>query len=69
MTDSSALNGQVVMHGGAIPGFSSRVAFLPHDELGVVVLINGAEKDIEAANVLMRIVHDALGIEQNAQDQ
>ncbi|KAH9919588.1 beta-lactamase/transpeptidase-like protein [Fomitopsis serialis] len=34
----------ILTHSGAIPGFSTRVAFLPEDGLGVVVLANADEK-------------------------
>ena len=34
----------MVIHNGAIPGFSSYVAFLPDDKIGIASLINMADR-------------------------
>ena len=40
--DTSAYRGHsLTMHGGAIGGFYSQVSFMPHDGLGVIVLVDG----------------------------
>ena len=53
---------QVVWHSGAIPGFSLLVAFLPHDNLGVVMLTNIDEKLDDTLNILYRVIDEALGL-------
>ena len=55
---------QVLTHSGAIPGFSTRVAFLPDDGLGIVVLANADEKAAANEAILFRIVEDVLGLKR-----
>ena len=55
---------QILTHSGAIPGFSTRVAFLPDDGLGIVVLANADEKAAANEAILYRIVEDVLGLKR-----
>ncbi|PIL33660.1 hypothetical protein GSI_04283 [Ganoderma sinense ZZ0214-1] len=55
----------VVWHFGAIPGFSTLVAFLPNDSLGVVLLANMDEKQDTNMEILLRIIDEALGHPQS----
>ncbi len=48
----------MLQHGGGVPGFSSMMAFLPFDNLGVVVLCNSANARVP--NYLMRNIVDVL---------
>ncbi|KAI0774853.1 beta-lactamase/transpeptidase-like protein [Trametes elegans] len=52
----------VVWHFGAIPGFSLLVAFLPGDNLGIVILANMDEKQDENMSILFRVIDEALGL-------
>ncbi|KAI0629472.1 beta-lactamase/transpeptidase-like protein [Trametes polyzona] len=52
----------VVWHFGAIPGFSLLVAFLPEDNLGVVLLANMDEKQDENMTILFRVIDEALDL-------
>ncbi|KAM5537978.1 hypothetical protein V8D89_008454 [Ganoderma adspersum] len=54
----------VVWHFGAIPGFSTLVAFLPKDNLGVVLLANMDEKQDDNMSILFRVIDEALGLPQ-----
>ena len=54
----------VVWHFGAIPGFSTLVAFLPEDNLGVVLLANMDEKQDDNMSILFRVIDEALGVPQ-----
>ncbi|KAH8102687.1 beta-lactamase/transpeptidase-like protein [Cristinia sonorae] len=52
---------EFVYHSGGIPGFSTRVGFLPEDDLGIVVLANADEKNDAQLRLVMRIIRDVLG--------
>ncbi len=52
----------VVWHFGAIPGFSTLVAFLPQDNLGAVLLANTDEKQDDNMGILFRVIDEALGL-------
>ncbi|KZT69403.1 beta-lactamase/transpeptidase-like protein [Daedalea quercina L-15889] len=54
----------VLTHSGAIPGFSTYVAFLPRDGLGIVVLANADEKAAANLAIMYRIVEDVLGLKR-----
>lgn len=58
--------GQVVVsHGGNIDGFSSLVSFMPHQNLGVVVLSNGDGVFNGVPGVISNTIYDRLaGLEQ-----
>ena len=56
----------VVWHFGAIPGFSTLVAFLPEDNLGVVLLANTDEKQDDNMAILFRVIDEALALPQSA---
>ncbi|TDL29088.1 beta-lactamase/transpeptidase-like protein [Rickenella mellea] len=45
----------VVSHDGGFPGFSSFVTFLPHDDIGVTVLINTDSKGREAVDLAYNV--------------
>ncbi|KAI9067465.1 beta-lactamase/transpeptidase-like protein [Trametes sanguinea] len=55
----------VVWHSGAIPGFSLLVAFLPEDNLGVVLLANMDDKADDVMSVLYRVIDEALDLPEN----
>lgn len=55
---------QVLTHSGAIPGFSTRVTFLPDDGLGIVVLANADEKAAANEAIVYRIIEDVLGLQR-----
>ena len=59
----------VVWHFGAIPGFSLLVAFLPEDNLGVVLLANMDEKQNDNMEVLYRVIDEALSLPGNTEDE
>ncbi|KAI0645099.1 beta-lactamase/transpeptidase-like protein [Trametes meyenii] len=62
-----AYNGRdVVWHFGAMPGFSTLVAFLPKDNLGVVIMANMDEKLNETLSILFRVIDEALGLQVQA---
>ncbi|KAI0767194.1 beta-lactamase/transpeptidase-like protein [Fomes fomentarius] len=50
----------VAWHSGAIPGFSLLAAFLPQDNMGVVLLANMDEKYDETMDILYRVIDEAL---------
>ena len=54
----------MLTHSGAIPGFSTRVAFLPNDGLGIVVLANADEKAAANEAIVYRVVEDVLGLKR-----
>jgi len=54
----------ILTHSGAIPGFSTRVAFLPEDGLGIVVLANADEKAKANEAIIYRVVEDVLGLKR-----
>ncbi len=55
-TEESCEAGLVMRHGGAIDGFHATIAFLPHRDLGVVVLANSLDTDTDAvADHLLRV--------------
>ncbi|TFY56936.1 hypothetical protein EVJ58_g7336 [Rhodofomes roseus] len=58
----------MLTHSGAIPGFSTRVAFLPEDGLGIVVLANADEKASANDAIILRIVEDVLGLKRVDRD-
>ncbi|GBE87232.1 beta-lactamase/transpeptidase-like protein [Sparassis crispa] len=51
----------ILSHTGAIPGFSTQVAFLPADDLGIVILANADDKAVANAAIMYRIIEDVLG--------
>lgn len=51
---------QLITHSGAIPGFSTKVAFLPTDKLGIVLLANADEKAAANEVIMYRIIEDVL---------
>ena len=53
---------EVVTHSGGIPGISTRVAFLPNDDFGVVVLMNADAKEGAAMDIVYEVVDRALGL-------
>lgn len=53
---------QAVWHFGAIPGFSLLAAFLPADNLGVVILANMDEKQDATTSILYRVIDEALDL-------
>ncbi|KAI0087730.1 beta-lactamase/transpeptidase-like protein [Irpex rosettiformis] len=53
---------EIVRHSGAIPGFSTEIAFLPHDGVGVVVLANASDKPNQAIAIVYRIIETILGL-------
>ncbi|OSC96792.1 beta-lactamase/transpeptidase-like protein [Trametes coccinea BRFM310] len=55
----------VVWHSGAIPGFSLLVAFLPEDNLGVVLLANMDDKADDVMSVLYRVIDEALDLPED----
>nr|VWP00380.1 Enterotoxin-like protein [Ganoderma boninense] len=55
----------VVWHFGAIPGFSTLVAFLPKDNLGAVLLANMDEKQDTNMGILFRVIDEALGLPES----
>ena len=59
----------VVWHFGAIPGFSLLVAFLPEDNLGVVLLANMDEKQNDNMEVLYRVINEALSLQENTENE
>ncbi|KZT69404.1 beta-lactamase/transpeptidase-like protein [Daedalea quercina L-15889] len=61
---SSYQGHDVITHSGALPGFSTSVAFLPHDGLGIVVLANADAKDAANEAIVLRIVEDVLGLKR-----
>ncbi|KAI1786346.1 beta-lactamase/transpeptidase-like protein [Ganoderma leucocontextum] len=54
-----------VWHFGAIPGFSTLVAFLPEDNLGAVLLANMDEKQDDNMRILFRVIDEALDLPQS----
>jgi len=57
----SYLGHDMLFHGGAIPGFSTRVAFLPADGFGVLVFANAAESKA-VPKILDILIAETLGI-------
>jgi len=56
---------KLVQHGGAIDGFTANFAFLPQDQIGVVVLANlDADKDPLPTIVAYNVFDRMLGLEQ-----
>lgn len=49
-------------HFGAIPGFSLLAAFLPADNLGVVILANMDEQQDATTSILYRVIDEALDL-------
>ena len=49
-------------HFGAVPGFSTLVAFLPADNLGAALLANTDEKQDENLNILFRLIDEAFDL-------
>ncbi len=47
-------------HSGAIPGFSTQAVFLPHDKIGIVVLLNASNKANQAIAIVYRIIESLL---------
>ncbi|KZT05037.1 beta-lactamase/transpeptidase-like protein [Laetiporus sulphureus 93-53] len=53
---------EIVSHTGGVPGISTRVAFLPSDGLGLVLLANADEKASANEAIMYRVVEDVLGL-------
>ena len=53
---------EILQHAGAIPGFSTQVAFLPHDGVGVVVLLNASDKQNQTEAILYHIIETLLDL-------
>jgi len=53
---------QRIWHNGAIPGFSSSVAFFPKAGLGIAVLMNSADKASVNDAISLRIAEEALDL-------
>ncbi|CCL99818.1 uncharacterized protein FIBRA_01842 [Fibroporia radiculosa] len=51
---------EIITHNGDIPGVSTRVAFLPGDGLGIVVLINASNKAAAHDAIMYRVIEDVL---------
>lgn len=54
---------QVVTHSGGNPGFSTRVAFLPRNDIGFAILVNADEKGAPIMDLLHFIVDKWVGKE------
>lgn len=54
----------MIQHTGAIPGFSSSVAFFPDDGFGIAILMNTADKEAVNQAIQLRIAEDILGLER-----
>ena len=52
----------MLAHAGAIPGFSSFVAFFPHDNVGIAVLANTGDKGEPVQALLYRAAEIALNL-------
>lgn len=52
----------MLSHGGAIPGFSSFIAFFPNDNLGIAVLANTGDKGPVVQALLYRVAEIALNL-------
>lgn len=52
----------MLSHGGAIPGFSSFIAFFPNDNLGIAVLANAGDKGPVVQALLYRVAEIALNL-------
>lgn len=53
---------QMLYHGGAIPGFSSFIAFFPNDNLGIAVLANTGDKGPVVQALVCRAAEIALSL-------
>ncbi|KAI0346460.1 beta-lactamase transpeptidase-like protein [Trametopsis cervina] len=53
---------EIIMHSGALPGFSTVVAFLPSNGIGIVVLANADEKHTQELVILYRIIEHLLSL-------
>ncbi|KAI0363941.1 beta-lactamase/transpeptidase-like protein [Pilatotrama ljubarskyi] len=60
---------EVVSHNGAIPGFSTLVAFSPSSNLGVVVLANADEKAGHTLEIMKRAFDEALDLPSSSISQ
>ncbi|KAF9230287.1 beta-lactamase/transpeptidase-like protein [Melanogaster broomeanus] len=56
---------QVVQHSGGLPGFNTLVSFLPSDEIGVTVFVNGYDQIKPMATILNRIFDAALHLDSS----
>lgn len=56
---------ELVHHSGGIPGISTRVAFLPNDHMGVVILANADAKGKAVLDILYRTIDRVLGLEDS----
>lgn len=59
---NSYLGHDIVYHTGSVPGFSTRVSFLPNDDVGVVVFANGGDKATPVVNISNRIIDATLNL-------
>lgn len=57
---------QVLQHSGAIPGYSTQIALLPRDGLGIVVLCNASQKEKQAMAIVYRVIESILGLPRTA---
>ena len=59
------LEPQMISHGGAVPGFSAQVSFLPADGVGLVALANGDGKYQALLDIQTRVYRDSLGLQED----
>ncbi|KAF9232374.1 beta-lactamase/transpeptidase-like protein [Melanogaster broomeanus] len=62
---SSYRGHDVVQHSGGLPGFNTLVSFLPSDEIGVTVFVNGYDQIKPMATILNRIFDAALHLDSS----
>ncbi|KAI6044606.1 beta-lactamase/transpeptidase-like protein [Pisolithus marmoratus] len=53
----------LVAHSGAIPGLSTLVSFLPHDEFGIIVFANGGDQDSSVMSIATHMLEAVLRLE------
>ncbi|KAG2128999.1 beta-lactamase/transpeptidase-like protein [Suillus clintonianus] len=58
----SYLGHDLVYHTGSVPGLSTLAAFLPDDDVGVVVFANGGDKATPVMDISNRIIDAALNL-------
>jgi hypothetical protein len=59
------LETQMISHGGAVPGFSAQVSFLPTDGVGLVALANGDGKHQALLDIQTRVYREFLGLQED----
>lgn len=55
----------LVGHTGAIPGVSTLVSFLPRDEFGVVVFVNGGDQGSSVMSISLHVLEAVLRLERS----